>query len=115
MKEKITRHIEPTIDLSEMETGNMVKILEMLSMKYLELLVERLEGEEKEEYKKAVFDMRSMERSEEEIKEAEKCVMRVVEKFGKLLLIGDQLTVINLIQLLYFFKHIIDLIKKIIK
>ena len=89
MKEKITRHIEPTIDLSEMETGNMVKILEMLSMKYLELLVERLEGEENEKYKKAVFDMRSMERSEEEIKEAEKCVMRVVEKFGKLLLIGD--------------------------
>ena len=96
MKEKITRHIEPTIDLSEMETGNMVKILEILSMRYLELLAERLEDKEKEEYTKAVFDMRSGDVSYERILEAQKCVMKVVEEFGKLLLIGDQLTVIYL-------------------
>ena len=42
MKEKILRHTEPTIDLSEMETANMVKIFEALSLRYLELLSERL-------------------------------------------------------------------------
>ena len=78
-----------------METGNMVKILEILSMRYLELLAERLEDEAKEEYTKAVFDMRSGDVSYERILEAQKCVMKVVEKFGKLLLIGDQLTVID--------------------
>ena len=94
MKEKITRHIEPTIDLSEMETGNMVKILEKLSMRYLELLVERLDDQEKEDYMNSVVAMRSGEISLENLRKAEKCVMSVGEKFGKPFLIGDQLTVI---------------------
>ena len=55
MKEKILRHIEPTIDLSEMETANMVKILETLSLRYLELLSQRLSGDEKSEYARALF------------------------------------------------------------
>ena len=37
MQKKTIKHIETTIDLSEMETANMVRILEMLSLRYLEL------------------------------------------------------------------------------
>ena len=51
-------------------------------MRYLEMLAQRLEGEEKEEYEKAVFDMRSMESSEEDVVKAEKFVMKVVDRFG---------------------------------
>ena len=94
MKEKILRHIEPSIDLSEMETANMVKILETLSLRYLELLSQRLSGNEKSEYARALFDMRSGKVSSERLTEAETTVMRTVEKFGKLIIFGDQLTVI---------------------
>ena len=93
MNQKIVRHIEPTIDLSEMETSNMVTILETMSMKYLELLAERLEGDTKTSYEKALFDMRSKKVGLERIQEAEKTVMEIVDNFGKLVIIGDQLTV----------------------
>ena len=98
MKEKILRHTEPTIDLSEMETANMVKILEALSLRYLELLSERLTGREKSEYSRALFDMRSGKVSSDRLTEAEQTVMRTVERFGKLIIFGDQLTVIFLVE-----------------
>ena len=81
-REKVFRHTEPTIDLSEMETSNMVTILERISMRYLELLAERLYGSEKEKYQEAVFKMRSGAVSEEELKEAENFFMNAVDQFG---------------------------------
>ena len=96
MSQKVKRHIEPPIDLSEMETSNMVKILEILIMRWLKLLAEKLEGSEKEIYCKALFDMRSPDVDESRLREAEAFVMKIVDYFGKLILIGDQLTVILL-------------------
>ena len=93
MREKIYRHIETTIDLNEMQTSNMVQILEQLSMRYLELLSERLEDHEKSEYSRALFDSRSGNVSYERLLEAEQLVMETVERFGKLIIFGDQLTV----------------------
>ena len=93
MKKKTFRHIEPTIDLSEMETSNMIKILERLQNRWLELMAEKLEGQEKELYSKAFYDMRSGDVDFERLREAEDRVMNVVEKFGKLIIFGDQLTV----------------------
>ena len=93
MQRKTIRHIEPIIDLSEMETANMVRILELLSMRYLELLSEKLEGLEKEIYTRALLDMRAGDSSPERVKEAEVDVMKIVDRYGKLLVIGDQLTV----------------------
>ena len=94
MSQKIFKHIEPTIDLSEMETSNMVKILEIFSMRYLEMLVEKLEQHERTLYSNALFDMRSETVSWDRLCEAQEYVMNVVQKFGKLILFGDQLTVI---------------------
>ena len=93
MNQKVKRHIEPPIDLSEMETANMVRILEKLSMRYLELIAEKLEGFEKKTYSDALFDMRSGNSCAERLEEAEAYVMDIVMRFGKLLLLGDQLTV----------------------
>ena len=93
MKQKTLTHIEPVIDLSEMETANMVNILQQLSTRYLELLCEKLSGDHKESFMNAVHDMRSGNVSLERLREAEKCVMDVVMEYGKLLIIGDQLTV----------------------
>ena len=93
MNQKVIRHIEPTVDLSEMETSNMITILEIMSMKYLELLAERLDGETETSYEKAVFDMRSKNVGLDRIKEAEQIVMEIVDQFGKLVIFGDQLTV----------------------
>ena len=94
MKEKIKSHIQPCIDLSEMETANMIKILEKLSMTYLKLLAEKLEAKEKEDYSQALFDIRNPEIDNDCLRQAERVVMTVVEKHGKLLLVGDQLTVV---------------------
>ena len=93
MNKKIYRHIEPTIDLNEMQTSNMVQILEQISMRYLELISERLEGHAKSEYNRALFDSRSGNVSYERLTEAEQIVMETVERFGKLIIFGDQLTV----------------------
>ena len=93
MTEKVKKHTEPTIDLSEMETGNMVQILEILSMRYLELLVEKLDDTQKQIYSQALFDMRSGKVTAQELYEAEKKVMEIVNRFGKLIIFGDQLTV----------------------
>ena len=93
MKKKTYHHIEPSIDLSEMETANMVKILEHLQHRFLELIAERLEDKEKEVYKKAYFETRSGEVEFDRMREAEDIVMDVVERFGKLVVSGDQLTV----------------------
>ena len=93
MNQKVKKHIEPTIDLSEMETGNMVQILELLSKRFLELLVEKLDEPQKQIYSQALFDMRSGKVTVEELRSAEKKVMDVVNRFGKLILFGDQLTV----------------------
>ena len=71
----------------------MVRILEKLQMRYLELLSERLEGLERDNYTQAVFDMRSRDVTEERLLGAEAIVWKVVETFEPLLLIGDQLTV----------------------
>ena len=100
MSQKVFKHIEPTIDLSEMETGNMVKILEILSTRYLEMLVEKLEDQEKELYSNALFDMRSETVTWARICEAQEYVMNTVQKFGKLVLFGDQLTVISILNCL---------------
>ena len=97
MREKVTRHIESTIELSKMETGNMVRILELLQMRFLELLVAKLDEVEKEIYMKALFDIRSGDISGTRFEEAEGVVMNIVERFGKLILIGDQLTVNNFV------------------
>ena len=108
MNQKVKKHIEPTIDLSEMETGNMVQILELLSMRFLELLVEKLNEPEKQIYSQALFDMRSGKVTLEELRLAEKKVMNVVNKFGKLILFGDQLTVCKVFSVLlnlYIKKH----------
>ena len=93
MTEKIKRHIEPTLDLNEMETPNMAKILEILSMRHLELLSQRLSGAEQREYETALFDMRSNSVSMNRVKEAEAVVMKTAARFGKALIFGDQLTV----------------------
>ena len=93
MKRKTHTHIEPVIDLSEMETSNMVNILQQLSKRYLELLCEKLSGNEKLIFMNAVHDMRSGNVSLQRLREAEMCVMDAVTKYGKLLIIGDQLTV----------------------
>ena len=95
MNQKTYRHIEPCIDLSEMETANMVKILELIQNRWLELLAERLNHDEKDIYMKAFFDTRSGEADLDRLREAEDIVMDVVEKFGKLIVFGDQLTVVN--------------------
>ena len=58
MNQKTIRHIEPSIDLSEMETGNMISILKINQTKYLNLLSERLDGESKRSYERALFEMR---------------------------------------------------------
>ena len=96
MRKKTIRHIEKTKDLSEMPTNNMVQILEELQTRYLELLSEKLSGRDKEEFTSALFDMRSSEVSGERLQEAEQVVMSVVDRLGKLIVIGDQLTVILL-------------------
>ena len=93
MKMKVKRHIESTIPLSEMETSNMVRILLVNQKRYLELLSEKLEGEDKATYTNALFDIRSESVSLTRFQEAETQVWEVVNKYGKLLLIGDQLTV----------------------
>ena len=93
MKKKTFRHIEPCIDLSEMETANMVIILELVQNRYLELLAERLNEDEKNTYMKAYFDTRSGEVDFNRLREAEDIVMNIVERFGKLIVFGDQLTV----------------------
>ena len=97
MREKVTRHIESTIELSEMETGNMVRILELVQMRFLELLVAKLDDGDKEIYIKALFDIRSGDVRGTRFEEAKGEVMNVVERFGKLILIGDQLTVNNFV------------------
>ena len=81
------------VDLWEMEVSNMVRILERLQYRYLELLSERLVDQEKDEYTKAVFDMRNKEVSETRLIQSQEIVMRIVEKYGRLMLVGDQLTV----------------------
>ena len=62
-------------------------------MRYLELLVEKLEGPEKSKYSQALFDMRSANSCADRLEEAEAFVMDIVSRFGKLILLGDQLTV----------------------
>ena len=71
----------------------MVRILEKLQMRHLELLSERLHGFERDSYTQAVFDMRSRDVTEDRLLEAEGIVWKVVERFEPLSLIGDQLTV----------------------
>ena len=73
----------------------MVRILEILSKRHLELLSQRLTGEEQTEYKKALYDMRSNSVSMERVREAEAIVMKTANRFGKVLIFGDQLTVIR--------------------
>ena len=71
----------------------MIQILEKMQSRFLELNSQKLVGDEKEEYMKALFDMRNGEVSEERLEESEATVMSIVKRFGKLLIIGDQLTV----------------------
>ena len=78
-----------------METANMVKILELIQNRWLELLAERLTEDEKDTHMKAYFDTRSGVVDLERLREAEDIVMDVVGKFGKLIVFGDQLTVSN--------------------
>ena len=59
----------------------------------MELLCEKLSGDEQLIFMNAVHDMRSGNASLERFREAEICVMDAVTKYGKLLIIGDQLTV----------------------
>ena len=80
MNQKVQRHIEPLIDLSEIETSNMVIILEKLSMRYLELLVENLEGHNRKMYSDGLFDMRSRNTCGNRLEQAEEYVMGVVER-----------------------------------
>ena len=93
MKERITRFIQPTIDKSEMETTNMIEIIEETNMQYLKLLSQRLDGSDKKDYEQALFDMRSANVSSERLKEAELKVTDIVKRFGKQIVLGDQLTV----------------------
>ena len=94
MTKKTICHIEPTINFSEMDTSNMVIILEKIQYRWLELMAEKLDEKHKEIYSKAFFDMRSPDVDFERLREAEDTVMDIVEKFGKLVVFGDQLTVI---------------------
>jgi hypothetical protein len=88
-------HIECTINLSEMETSNMCVILETILWRYLSLLTERLEGPEREAYSAALMAMRREGVQEAELRAAEKVVDTVVQRYGRLILWGDQLTVKN--------------------
>lgn len=91
---KSSIHVEPTINLSEMDHHNMIVILETLLRKRLYCLNEHLEtNEEKENYTKALFTIQRVGATEEELREAENIIDRVVDRFGKMILWGDQLTV----------------------
>ena len=91
---KSSIHVEPTINLSEMDHHNMIVILETLLRKRLYCLNEHLETkEEKENYTKALFTIQRVGATEEELREAENIIDRVVDRFGKMILWGDQLTV----------------------
>ena len=90
---KTERHIDTTLNIAGMKTGDVIRILSKLQWRYLSLLSERLEDKDKENYSKALHDIGSESVSLEDVREAEKVVMKEVERFGKLILYGDQKTV----------------------
>ena len=94
-KQKSEIHVECTINLSEMETDNMVEILAILQWKYLCLLHQRLPEEEKEQYSQALRMIRQEGVGVDELRAAEAVVDRVVHRFGRLILWDDQLTIKN--------------------
>ena len=90
---KTERHIDTTLNIAGMKTGDVIRILSKLQWRYLSLLSERLEDKDKKNYSKALHDIGSESVSLEDVREAEKVVMKEVERFGKLILYGDQKTV----------------------
>ena len=91
---KSSIHLEPTINLSEMDHHSMTVILETLLMKRLHCLNERLDTKEMQEvYTAALFTIRRVGATEPQLREAEEVIDRVVQRYGKLILWGDQLTV----------------------
>ena len=52
-----------------------------------------MEGPEREAYERALFEMRLSCFTMDEVRSREQVVNKAVDKFGKLLLFGDQLTV----------------------
>ena len=90
---KTERHIDTTLNIAGMKTGDVIRILSKLQWRYLSLLSERLEDEDKENYSKALHDIVAESVPLEDLRKAEKVVMKEVERFGKLILYGDQKTV----------------------
>jgi hypothetical protein len=90
---KSSLHVEPTLNMSEMDHSSMLVILDTLLMKRLSLLAQRLEGEEKEVYSAALLNVKSVGATNQELKDAEAIINAVVDRFGGMLAWGDQLTV----------------------
>jgi len=90
---KSSLHVEPTLNMSEMEHANMLVILDTLLVKRLSLLAQRLEGEEKQVYSAALLKVQSVASTDDELKNAEATINSIVDRFGGLIVWGDQLTV----------------------
>ena len=57
---KSSLHLEPTMNMSEMEHSNMLVILDTLLVKRLSLLAQHLEGEEKQDYSVALLKIQTV-------------------------------------------------------
>jgi hypothetical protein len=90
---KTESHTDTTINQACMKTSDVIQVLSQLIRRFLTLLAERLEDEAKAAYNKALFDITNEDSSLEELRAAEQVIEAVLEKYGKLILFGDQKTV----------------------
>lgn len=90
---KTSCHTDPTINLACMKTSDVIQVLKQLIQRFLTLLAERMDEDEKAAYSQALFLVTSEDVEEEEVRAAEQVVKVKLEQYGKLILFGDQKTV----------------------
>ena len=86
-----TIHIDPPMALDEKKTTDMTLILENFVDRYLNLLSERLSGDEKEKFVKNKKIVKEWNSSEPELRSAEAHLLEVANQFGFLIIHGDLL------------------------
>ena len=73
-----------------MKTADVLKIIKKLQYRYLSLLAERLEGEEKGRFTRAVSNISDQFLSREGFTMAQELIGGIVSRFGQLIVFGDQ-------------------------
>ena len=86
-------HIDPPKPLDEKKIQDMAQLLQQFQDRYLNLLGERLSGEENKRFLHCKRKVEVYEGSQEDIEESEQFLLQTAHKFGFLILHGDLLSV----------------------